>query len=252
MLEVRTAGAVPQFPAVLLMGPPVAFDGEGLPALAAHERLGAVLPLVVGLEGPEIFERLGSWVVDVVLTALRTAVAWQPKHRCWLCALQRVWALSIFRSVSPHMHLHVVVPIEGLAANGTSELHGPHEDLSWCRDPKPALRIEAGVPMEQVPLVNRFLDQELIKAMLALLKIVAIAAVHATEWQSNVQPHSNVRCSQLSDPMLSLSSLSDNRDLFFIAFLLLQRLCLGKLAQERQALDGLTEEALFLLLLLVE
>lgn len=105
MLEVRTAGAVPQFPAVLLMGPPVAFDREGLPALAAHERLGAVLPLVVGLEGPEIFERLGSWVVDVVLTALRTAVAWQPKHRCWLCALQRVWALSIFRSVSPHMHL---------------------------------------------------------------------------------------------------------------------------------------------------
>lgn len=70
------------------MGPPVAFDGEGLPTLAAHERLDTMLPLVVGLEGPKIFERLGSRVVDVVLAALRTAVARQPQHRCRLCALQ--------------------------------------------------------------------------------------------------------------------------------------------------------------------
>nr|GMC88697.1 hypothetical protein DM860_009871 [Ipomoea batatas] len=80
VLEVRAADAVPELAAVLLVGPPVAPHGEGLAALPAREGPDPVLPLVMRLEGPEILERLGSWVIDVVPAPRRAAVAWKPQH----------------------------------------------------------------------------------------------------------------------------------------------------------------------------
>lgn len=39
-------------------------------------------------------------------------------------------------------NLHVIVPIEGLAAYGTSKLHRPHKNLSRCWYPKPTLCVK--------------------------------------------------------------------------------------------------------------
>ena len=105
MLEIRSASAVPQLAAVLLVRSPVPFDGESLPTFSAAEGLRAVLALVVSLESSEVFEWFRSRVVDVVLAALGTAVAWQPQHCRWLCSFERVWSFSVLGSMSPHMHL---------------------------------------------------------------------------------------------------------------------------------------------------
>lgn len=84
VLEIGPADAEPELPTVLLVGAPVSSNRKGLPALVAHERLGAVLALVVSLEGAEVLERLRPRVVDVVLAALSAAVAWHSKHgRRW-------------------------------------------------------------------------------------------------------------------------------------------------------------------------
>jgi len=86
VLEVGATNAVPQLAAVLLVGPPVPPHGEGLAALAAHEGLDAVLPLVVRLECPEVFQGLRPGVVDVVPAPRGAAVARQPQHCRWLRA----------------------------------------------------------------------------------------------------------------------------------------------------------------------
>lgn len=116
MLEVRPATAVPELATVLLVGSPVATHSERLAALSAHEGLDPVLALVVGLEGAEVLERLRPWVVDVVLAARRTAVARQPQHGRRLRPPQRLGSSPVLRPVSPHVHLHVVVSVEGLEA----------------------------------------------------------------------------------------------------------------------------------------
>lgn len=76
VLEIRSAAAIPQLAAVLFMSSPITFDGEGFAAFSAHKRLCAVLSLVVSLESSEVLEWLGFWMVDVVLAALSTTVAW--------------------------------------------------------------------------------------------------------------------------------------------------------------------------------
>lgn len=106
VLEIRPADAEPEPPAVLLVRPPVTSHCKRLPALPAPERLRTVLPLVVRLERPEVLQRPRPWVLDVVLAALRAAVAGKPQHRgCWLCAPKRFGAFSVLRAVSPHVHL---------------------------------------------------------------------------------------------------------------------------------------------------
>nr|GMC90688.1 hypothetical protein GOBAR_DD21807 [Ipomoea batatas] len=69
VLEIRAADAIPDLAAVLLVRPPVALHGQGLPTFPAHERLRPVLSLVVCLEGSEVFQWPGSWVINVVLAA---------------------------------------------------------------------------------------------------------------------------------------------------------------------------------------
>lgn len=57
VLEIGAARAVPELAAVLLVGSPVASDGEGLAAFPAHEGLDPMLPLVMCLESSEVLER---------------------------------------------------------------------------------------------------------------------------------------------------------------------------------------------------
>lgn len=80
VLEIRSACAEPELATVLLMGSPVAAHCKCLAALAAHERLDPVLPLVMSLQGTKVFQRLGAGVVDVVAAAWCAAVARQPQH----------------------------------------------------------------------------------------------------------------------------------------------------------------------------
>lgn len=106
VFEVGAAEAVPDAAAVLLVGTPVALDGEGLGALAAREGLGAVLALVVRLQSAEVFEGTSARVLYVVFAPRRAAVARQPQHRRRLAPLQRLRTLPVLRSMAPHMHLH--------------------------------------------------------------------------------------------------------------------------------------------------
>lgn len=99
-IMVRPTGRpyVPEFAAILLVGAPVASDGEGLGALVACEGLGSVFALVVRLEGAEVLERPRSRVVDVVLAPHHAAVARQFAHRNIIrlyCPLQRFWPFSV-------------------------------------------------------------------------------------------------------------------------------------------------------------
>jgi hypothetical protein len=109
VLEVGAAGAEPALAAVLLVRAPVALDGEGLGAAAAAEGLGAVLALVVRLQGAEVLERARAGVGDVVLAPRRAAVARQLQHRRRLRALERVRALPVLAPVAPHVHLHACI-----------------------------------------------------------------------------------------------------------------------------------------------
>lgn len=149
VLEVGPANAVPELPAVLLMSPPVAPDRERLATLAAHERLDTMLALVVRLQCPEVLERLCPWVVNVVPATRRAAVAGKPEHACWLCASQRLGAFPVLRSMPPHMHLHVVVTVEGLETNRARELGRANEDLGWGWDPV----LPLVYPAHQVPTI---------------------------------------------------------------------------------------------------
>ena len=106
VLELGAAEAVPELAAVLLVRAPVALDGQWLSAAAAAEGLGAVLALVVGLQGAEVLERPRPRVVDVVAATRRAAVARQPEHRRRLHAAQRLRALAVLRPVTPHVHLY--------------------------------------------------------------------------------------------------------------------------------------------------
>lgn len=135
VLEVRAADAVPELAAVLLVGPPVAPHGEGLAALPAREGPDPVLPLVMRLQGPEILERLGSWVIDVVPAPRRAAIAWKSQHSGGLSSPERLWPLSVLGPMPPHMHLHVVVSVEGLEANRTFKLGWANENLRRSRNP---------------------------------------------------------------------------------------------------------------------
>lgn len=78
VFEVRSTKAIPYFATVLLVGPPVAFHSEGLAAFSAHVGFGAVLPLVMSLQGSEILQRPCSWVVYVVLAVWCTTETWEP------------------------------------------------------------------------------------------------------------------------------------------------------------------------------
>ena len=80
VLEIGAAGAEPELPAVLLVGAPVAAHRERLGALAARERLQAVLALVVGLERAEVLERPGARVEYAVPAARGAAETREPQH----------------------------------------------------------------------------------------------------------------------------------------------------------------------------
>lgn len=80
VLKIGATNTKPELAAVLLVGAPVASDGEELGALAAGEGLGAVLALVVGLQGAEVLQGSGQRMRYVVPAPLRAAVAWQPHH----------------------------------------------------------------------------------------------------------------------------------------------------------------------------
>jgi len=105
VLEVGAAGAEPPLAAVLLVRAPVALDGEGLGAAAAAEGLGAVLALVVRLQGAEVLERPRARVRHVVLAPRRAAVARQLQQRQRLRPLERLRALAVLAPVAPHVHL---------------------------------------------------------------------------------------------------------------------------------------------------
>ena len=76
VLEVRTTGAEPALATILLVGSPVTFHGQQLPALATRKRLHPVLPLVMVLQRSEVFQRLRSRVAYVVLAPFCATVAW--------------------------------------------------------------------------------------------------------------------------------------------------------------------------------
>lgn len=105
VFEVGAADAKPELAAVLLVGPPVAAHGERLAALAAHEGLDAVLPLVMRLQGAEVFQWLRARVVNVVAASRSAAVARQAQHGRRLRSSERFRTLPVLRSVPPHVHL---------------------------------------------------------------------------------------------------------------------------------------------------
>lgn len=79
VLEVRTTVAQPEPPTVLLMGPPIALNGQELAALAAHEWLHPVLPFVMSLQGAEVLEWLCARAFDVVPAPQCATIAWDAK-----------------------------------------------------------------------------------------------------------------------------------------------------------------------------
>lgn len=80
VLEIRAANAIPELPAVLLVGSPIPSHGKGLAALAAHEGLDPMLPLEVRLQRPEVLQRLCTRVLYVVPAPLRTAITRQAQQ----------------------------------------------------------------------------------------------------------------------------------------------------------------------------
>jgi hypothetical protein len=111
VLEVGAAGAEPALAAVLLVGAPVALDGERLGAAAAGEGLGAVLALVVRLQRAEVLERPRTRVADVVPAAGGAAVTRQLQHRQRrrrLRPLERLRPLPVLPTVPPHVHLQYI------------------------------------------------------------------------------------------------------------------------------------------------
>lgn len=78
VFEVRATKAIPNLATVLFMSPPITFHSKGLPTFSTQVGFDAMLPLVVSLEGPEVFERLGSWMLYVVFAPFCTTIAWQP------------------------------------------------------------------------------------------------------------------------------------------------------------------------------
>jgi len=107
VFEIRATQAIPYFSTVLLMCSPITFHCKCFAALSAHVGFYAMLSLVVCLKSSEILQRPCSWVVNVVLATCCTTKAWKPQHSCWLCSFQRIWPLSVLRSMPPHMHLKI-------------------------------------------------------------------------------------------------------------------------------------------------
>lgn len=87
VLEIRPANTEPPLAAVLLVGSPVALDGQALAAFATRVSLRPVFSLVMSLQCPEILKRLSPRVVYVVLAPFFAAVAWDPHHRPRLLSL---------------------------------------------------------------------------------------------------------------------------------------------------------------------
>jgi hypothetical protein len=58
------------------MGSPIPLNGKCFAAFSTHKWLGTMLSFVMGLKGPEVLQWFSSWMVDVVLAPLCTAVAW--------------------------------------------------------------------------------------------------------------------------------------------------------------------------------
>jgi len=136
VLEIWATAAIPELPTVLLMGAPVAPDSKGFVALAAHERLDSVLAFVMCLKSAEVLQRFGPGMIYIISAPLRTAVAWKSQQYCCrLRASQWFWPFPVLRSMSPHMHLHVVIAIEGLSTDWAGELSSPNENLWRCRYP---------------------------------------------------------------------------------------------------------------------
>ena len=109
VLEVGAAGAEPALAAVLLVRAPVTLDGEGLGAAAAAEGPGAVLALVVRLQGAEVLEWPRARVGHVVPAPGGAAVARQLQQRHRLRALERLRALAVLPAMAPHVHLHIII-----------------------------------------------------------------------------------------------------------------------------------------------
>lgn len=108
VFEIWATAAIPKLPTILFMGSPISFDSQSFATFSAHKWLGSMLSFVVGLEGSKVLQWLGSWMVDVVLAPLSAAITWQPQHCCWLCSSQGFWALSVLRSMPPHVHLNKI------------------------------------------------------------------------------------------------------------------------------------------------
>ena len=108
VLKIRATNAIPKLPTILLMSPPIPSNSKGFPTLPTHERLDPMLAFVVSLKGSEVLQGLGSWMVDVVAAPWRAAIAWQPKHPCWLCASQWFWPSPVLRAMPPHVHLYQI------------------------------------------------------------------------------------------------------------------------------------------------
>jgi len=76
VLKIGPTNAIPKLATVLLMGSPVTSNRECLATFPTHEGLDAVLSLVVGLQGAEVFEGLSPRMVYVVPTPWCAAIAW--------------------------------------------------------------------------------------------------------------------------------------------------------------------------------
>lgn len=95
VLEIRATDAIPKLATILLVSSPIAPHSKGFATFPAHEGLDSMLPLVMRLEGSEIFQRLSSRVIDVVSAAGGAAVAGKAKHAGGLSSSQRFWPSSV-------------------------------------------------------------------------------------------------------------------------------------------------------------
>ncbi|KAH7511550.1 hypothetical protein FEM48_ZijujUnG0004000 [Ziziphus jujuba var. spinosa] len=75
VLEIRTTNAKPSFATVLLVCPPISFHRQQLAAFPTHKGFHPMFPLAVSLQRSEIFQRLSSRVVYVVLASFCAAIA---------------------------------------------------------------------------------------------------------------------------------------------------------------------------------
>lgn len=95
VLKIRSTCTIPKLSTVLLMGPPITFNGQRFATFSTRERLGAMLTFVMCLKCTEVLQGLSTRMVDVVLASFRAAITWQPQDSRRLgCTLQRVSSFS--------------------------------------------------------------------------------------------------------------------------------------------------------------